>query len=102
MSTRTGSRQLNFVSTWNVVAAGVGVPSGADGDMAGVTAELPAGYVPQPASATALRMTAAAVRVRMLVKRSGRRSVMDARLVAKAVLLLVSLAIPKRALPSCQ
>jgi hypothetical protein len=115
MIIRTGSRQLNFVSTWNVVApelgvggvgspvaagvgvgasvaagvgvgapvaAGVGVPSSADDDVAGVTAELPAGYVPQPPRETTLRRIAAIIRARTLVKRSGGQPVTDARLEA--------------------
>ena|SRR2546428_8707887 len=112
MSIRTGRRQLNFLSTWNVVApepgvgalvaagvgvgtlvaagvgvgapvaAGVGVPSWADDDGAGVTAELPAGYLPQPPSATALRITAAIISARTLMERSGGQPVTDARLEA--------------------
>jgi hypothetical protein len=101
MIIRTGSRQLNFISTWNVVApepgvgalvaagvgvgvlvatgvgvgtlvaAGVGVPAPADDDVVGVIADLPAGYAPQPPSATALTMAATIIRVRTLVKRQG-------------------------------
>ena len=65
-----------------LVAPGVGVPIWADDDVAGVIAELPAGYVPQPPSATALRMTAATIRGRTLVKRQGGQPVTDARLPA--------------------
>ena len=64
------------------VAAGVGVGAWADDDVAGVIAELPAGYVPQPPSATALRITAAVIRTRILVKRLGGRPVTDDRVVA--------------------
>ena len=52
-----------------LVAAGVGVPTPPDDAVAGVIAELPAGYAPQPPSATALTMTATIIRVRTLVKR---------------------------------
>jgi hypothetical protein len=82
---------LNFISTWNVVApepgvgalvaagvgvgvlvaTGVGVPAPADDDVVGVIADLPAGYAPQPPSATALTMAATIIRVRTLVKRQG-------------------------------
>ena len=51
------------------VGVGVGVSSRADGDVAGVTAELPAAYLAQPLSATMLTMTAATIRARTFVKR---------------------------------
>jgi len=74
------------VGTSVAAGVGVGVPAWGVDEVADVIAELPTGDAPQPPSPITLRMTAAEIRTRTLVKRSGGLRVTDWRLVAGGIL----------------